>query len=156
MTPAIPSCRSQHNVQWMCEKLPPITGIPRTRGFKFFLLPSRVPRLPNRGPRKLLSGKQTNSNIGIKMEYEIRIYNEEKYVEIVTSGVADKDGSLSMAKTIKETMQQHRMTRALIDHRNIESVSGEIIEIYDRPKLFRIMGVVLNIKIAEDALNQTI
>ena len=90
-----------------------------------------------------------NSSIGIKMEYEIRIYNEEKYVEIVTRGVADKDGSLSMAKTIKETMQQHRMTRALIDHRNIESVSGETMEIYNRPKLFRIMGVVLNIKIAE-------
>ena len=83
------------------------------------------------------------------MEYEIKIYNEEKYIEVVTKGVADKDGSLSMAKTIKETMQQHKITKALIDHRNIESVSGEIIEIYDRPKLFRIIGVVLNIKIAE-------
>ncbi len=83
------------------------------------------------------------------MEYEISIYNEEKYVEIVTKGVADKDGSLSMAKIIKETMQQHRMTRALIDHRNIESVSGETMEIYNRPRLFRIMGIVLNIKIAE-------
>ncbi len=83
------------------------------------------------------------------MEYEIKIYKEEKYVEVVTKGVADNDSSLSMAKTIKETMQQHRITRALIDHRNIESVSGKIIEIYDRPKLFRIIGVVLNIKIAE-------
>ena len=83
------------------------------------------------------------------MEYEIRIYNEEKYIEVVTKGVADNDSSLSMAKTIKEKMQQHRITRALIDHRNIESVSGKIIEIYDRPKLFRIIGVVLNIKIAE-------
>ena len=102
-------------------------------------------------PKSTQSGGQINRNssIGIKMEYEIRIYNEEKYVEIVTRGVADKDGSLSMAKTIKETMQQHRMTKALIDHRNIESVSGEIMEIYNRPKLFRIMGVVLNIKIAE-------
>jgi hypothetical protein len=83
------------------------------------------------------------------MEYEIRIYNEEKYIEVVTKGAADNDSSLSMAKTIKETMQQHRITKALIDHRNIESVSGKIIEIYDRPKLFRIIGVVLNVKIAE-------
>ncbi len=83
------------------------------------------------------------------MEYEIRIYNEEKYIEVVTKGVADKDGSLGMAKTIKETMQQHRMKRALIDHRNIESVSGETIEIYQRPKLLRIMGIIWNIKIAE-------
>ena len=83
------------------------------------------------------------------MEYEIRIHKEEKYVEVVTKGVANKDGSLSMAKTIKETMQQRKITKALIDHRNIESVSGEIIEIYDRPKLFRIIGVIWNIKIAE-------
>ena len=83
------------------------------------------------------------------MEYVIKIHKEEKYVEVVTKGVADNDSSLSMAKTIKETMQQHRITRALIDHRNIESVSGKIIDIYDRPKLFRIIGVILNIKIAE-------
>jgi hypothetical protein len=99
--------------------------------------------------KQTVGQKNRNSSIGIKMEYEIRIYNEEKFIEIVTKGVADKDGSLSMAKIIKETMQHHRMTRALIDHRNIESVSGEIMEIYNRPKLFRIMGIILNIKIAE-------
>jgi hypothetical protein len=93
--------------------------------------------------------KVKNYSRGIKMECETRIYNEEKYIEVVTKGVADRDGSLNMAKTIKEAMQQHRLTRALIDHRNLESVSGEIIEIYERPKLFRIMGVILNIKIAE-------
>jgi len=83
------------------------------------------------------------------MECEIRVHNEEKYIEVVTKGVADKDGSLNMAKTIKETMQQHRLTRALIDHRQVESVSGGVIEIYERPKIFRLMGVILNIKIAE-------
>ncbi len=93
--------------------------------------------------------KDSNSSTAIIMEIEIRIYKEEKYVEVVTKGVADRDGSLSMAKTIKETMQQHRVNKVLIDHRNIESVSGKTIEIYDRPKLFRIIGVVLNIKIAE-------
>jgi hypothetical protein len=83
------------------------------------------------------------------MEWEIRIHNEEKYAEVITKGVADKDGSLNMAKVIRETMQQHGITRVLIDHRNIESVSGEIIEIYNRPTLFRIMGVILGVKIAE-------
>jgi hypothetical protein len=83
------------------------------------------------------------------MEYEIRLHNEEKYIEVITSGIADKDGSLNMAKIIKETMQLHRITKVLIDHRNIERVSGETIEIYDRPKLLRIIGVIWNIKIAE-------
>lgn len=117
-------------------------------GFEVFMLPSRVHACRPEVNAKCWADKQ-KFQYRHKMEYEIRIYNEEKYVEIVTRGVADKDGSLSMAKTIKETMQQHRMTRALIDHRNIESVSGETMEIYNRPKLFRIMGVVLNIKIAE-------
>jgi hypothetical protein len=89
------------------------------------------------------------SSRGIKMECEIKIHNDEKYIEVVTTGVADTDGSLRMAKTIKETMQQHRMTKVLIDHRNIDSVSGKTIEIYDRPKIFRVIGVILNIKIAE-------
>jgi hypothetical protein len=83
------------------------------------------------------------------MEWEISIHHEEKYIEVSTSGVADKEGSLKMAKVIKETMQQLRITRVLIDHRNIERVSGEIIEIYDRPKLLRLVGVILGVKIAE-------
>jgi CxxC motif-containing protein len=83
------------------------------------------------------------------MEYEIRADNDEKYIEVVTRGVADTDASLGMAKTIKEIMQQHRMTKVLIDHRNIEKVSGKTIEIYDRPKILRLMGIIMNIKIAE-------
>ncbi len=83
------------------------------------------------------------------MEYEISVHDVEGYIEVVTKGVADTEGSLGMAKAIKEIMQQHRMKRVLIDHRNIESVSGRIIEIYDRPKIFRVIGVILNIRIAE-------
>ena len=94
-------------------------------------------------------GKDRNPNDGVKMEWETRIHNEEKYLEVITTGAADKEGSLNMAKVVKETMQQHRITKALIDHRGVESVSGEIIEIYDRPKLFKIMGFVLGVRIAE-------
>lgn len=83
------------------------------------------------------------------MEYEIIVHNVEGYIEVVTKGVADTEGSLGMAKAIKEIMQQHRMKRVLIDHRTIESVSGGIVEIYDRPKIFRLIGVILNIRIAE-------
>lgn len=83
------------------------------------------------------------------MEWEITIHNEKKYMEIVTSGVADANGSKEMAKIIAETMRYNKLTKALIDHRNIISVVGQVTEIYERPKLFRIIGMILGIKIAE-------
>jgi hypothetical protein len=83
------------------------------------------------------------------MEWEIKVHRELKYIEFVTKGVADSEGSLEMAKTIAETMRKKRLTKVIIDHRNIESVSGKIIDIYERPKLFRLIGVILGIKIAE-------
>jgi hypothetical protein len=83
------------------------------------------------------------------MKWKFVINNEDKYIEVITSGIADKDGSLDMAKAIAHTMRTHRITRALIDHRNIVSVVGNITDVYNRPKLFKIIGVVLGIKIAE-------
>ena len=83
------------------------------------------------------------------MEWEITIHKDHKYIEIITGGVLDKDGSMEMAKTIAETMRHHRITKALIDHRNVSDVSGKIIDVYERPKLFRLIGVILGIKIAE-------
>ncbi len=83
------------------------------------------------------------------MKWDIKIHNEEKYLEVITSGIADKIGSLHMASVVKETMQKYRMTKVLIDHRNITDVSGEIIDIYDRPKILRLLGLVLGVKIAE-------
>lgn len=83
------------------------------------------------------------------MEWEITIHFEKKYIEILTRGIADNDGSQNMAKTIAETMKKNRLTKVLVDHRNIEKVSGSVIDIYERPKLFRIIGVILGIKIAE-------
>jgi hypothetical protein len=83
------------------------------------------------------------------MEWKITIHQEDKFIEVVTKGVADKDGSLEMAKEIAKVMRANRYTKAIIDHRAIEKVSGEIIDIYDRPKLFRMIGIVLGIKIAE-------
>lgn len=82
------------------------------------------------------------------MEWEITIKTNDRYVEIVTSGVADYESSMQMAKVIAETMRHHRITHALIDHRNIKSTSGSVLEVIERPKLFRIIGMILGIKIA--------
>ena len=83
------------------------------------------------------------------MEWEIIIHQAHNYIEVVTKGVADKDDSLEMAKIITKTMRSNRFAKAMIDHRSIEKATGNIIEIYERPKLFRVLGVALGIKIAE-------
>ena len=83
------------------------------------------------------------------MEWEIIVHRDQKYIEVITGGVADTDSSLNMAKTIAKTMKKNRVTRALIDHRNIEKVSGSTVDIYERPKLLRMIGLTLGIKIAE-------
>ena len=87
------------------------------------------------------------------MEWKIEINDETKYkdryIEIITSGIADNDNSLKMAKAITHTMKTNRITKALIDHRNLVDVTGSTMDIYNRTKLFRIIGVILRIKIAE-------
>ena len=83
------------------------------------------------------------------MEWNIVVHDEAGYVEVVTSGMADRDGSLNMATAITHAMRTNRITNVLIDHRNIEALSGEVVDIYERPKIFRLIGVILRIKIAE-------
>jgi hypothetical protein len=83
------------------------------------------------------------------MDWEIIIHEKNKYIEVITSGHADRDGSLKMATAITENMRNHRINRALIDHRNISEVSGNITDIYHRPKIMRIIGAIFKIKIAE-------
>jgi len=83
------------------------------------------------------------------MEWNITIKEENQYAEIVTSGVADRNGSLDMAKEIAKVLSKNKIKRILIDHRNINSVSGETVEVYERPKQFKEIGVVYGIKVAE-------
>jgi hypothetical protein len=83
------------------------------------------------------------------MEWKIVIHDAPKYVEVITSGIVDADSSLNMVKAIAYTMRTHRITKAMVDHSNVESIVGNIIDIYDRPKLFRFIGIILRIKIAE-------
>jgi hypothetical protein len=83
------------------------------------------------------------------MKWKIVVHDEDKYIEVITGGIADREGSLNMAKAIKHTMRAHRLIKALIDHRNVGSVIGDTTEVYQRAKAFRLIGVVLRIKIAE-------
>jgi hypothetical protein len=83
------------------------------------------------------------------MEWTITIKEEEHYAEIITRGVADRNGSLDMVKAIAIAMSEHKIKKAVIDHRNIDSVAGRTVEVYQRPKQLQEMGVIPGLKIAE-------
>ena len=83
------------------------------------------------------------------MEWEISLNQKDGYLDVVTSGLADKDGSLAMVRAIFGAMQADRITKILIDHRNIKNVIGNTCDIYTRPETFRQIGVPQQIKIAE-------
>jgi len=83
------------------------------------------------------------------MKWEVFVHKDDRYIEVVTYGIADGDGSQNMARDIAKTMRENKVYRALIDHRNIENVTGDTVDIYHRPKFFRVIGVALGIKIAE-------
>jgi hypothetical protein len=102
-------------------------------------------------PHIIASGQDYNSSAsrGINMKWEFVLHENEKYLEVITEEVADKKSSLGMAKEISIKMRQNRVLKVLIDHSHLEGVTGEIIDIYNRPKLFSIIGMMLNIKIAE-------
>jgi hypothetical protein len=81
------------------------------------------------------------------MEWEITVH--EKHIEVVTRGIADGKSSLKMAQEITHAMRSNRTTKALVDHHALEAVTGHIVEIYERPRIFKIIGVLWGIKIAE-------
>jgi hypothetical protein len=83
------------------------------------------------------------------MEWNLVIHDEDRYLEVVTIGMVDGDGTIDMAKAIAKTMKSHRLTKALIDHRNVEGLIGDTSATYSRPKIFRFIGLTLGIKIAE-------
>ena len=83
------------------------------------------------------------------MEWSITVHEEERYAEIVTSGVADKDGSLEMARGMTPILERNKITKALMDHRQLEQAVGGMADVYDRHREFRNIGVVRPVKIAE-------
>lgn len=83
------------------------------------------------------------------MEWKFVLHDKDRYLEVVTSGRVDGDGTINMAQAIAQTMKSQRLTRALIDHRNVESVTGSTLATYNRPKILRLIGLTLGIKLAE-------
>ena len=83
------------------------------------------------------------------MEWTVITHEEKQYIEIITRGDADKTSSLNMAKEISNLSGKLMMKKILIDHSKIDSISGEIIEVYQRPREFKEIGVIQSIKIAE-------
>jgi hypothetical protein len=82
------------------------------------------------------------------MKWTLSVNEENQYVEIITRGDVDKDGSLNMVKDIMTASSQKKIKKILIDHSNIDSVSGEPLEVYNRPKEFEKMGIIPGIKVA--------
>lgn len=85
----------------------------------------------------------------IVISWGVKSESGQKYLEILTSGVLDKKNSSEMARVIAGVMRKNRLKKALIDHRNVSDVTGDISDIYERPKFFRLIGMFLGIKIAE-------
>ena len=83
------------------------------------------------------------------MEWTIIIHEDKRYAEVVTNGIADKDGSLAMVKAVSTALSGANIKRVIIDHRNISKVSGEVVDVYNRPIELAEMGVFQSIKVAE-------
>jgi hypothetical protein len=83
------------------------------------------------------------------MEWTLTIDRDAGFLRVVTRGMADAQASEAMAQAVAGQMRQNRLTRALIDHRGIDGVSGTASGIYRRPTFFRLIGVLLGIRIAE-------
>ena len=50
-----------------------------------------------------------------RMEWKIDKNVKDKYIEVITNGIANKEDSLNMAKSISHSMKAHRIKKALID-----------------------------------------
>jgi len=87
------------------------------------------------------------------MEWTVSFLSNQQIVVIQTHGVADQTSILEMVKIIPKTMAQYKSRRLLIDHSAISSVSGSIVDIYNRPQELREIGVPSSVKIAEVVLH---
>lgn len=83
------------------------------------------------------------------LEWVITVHAEQGYAEVVTSGVADKDGTMRMVRAIAEALQPQAVTKVLIDHRQVECVTGTTLDVYHRPSVFPPLGVASQVSIAE-------
>ncbi|HNY51504.1 MAG TPA: hypothetical protein PLV50_09085 [Smithella sp.] len=82
------------------------------------------------------------------MEWNIVVNEEHQCAEVTTRGIADKDRSLNMAKSIINEVKTRQIRKILIDHRNLEDVIASTLEIYDRALLLKDSGAATAVKIA--------
>jgi hypothetical protein len=94
-------------------------------------------------------GKMAVDGRGHAMEWTFLTHEEDGYLEVVTSGVVDAENTIEMAKAVAQTMRSRLVRKAIIDHRNVAEVLGGTSAAYNRPKIFRFIGLSLGIKIAE-------
>ena len=82
------------------------------------------------------------------MEWDIVVNEAHQCLEVTTSGIADKDSSLNMVKSIVHEAKDHQIKKILVDHRNLGNVIGNTMDIYERPQLLKDTGAELSVKIA--------
>lgn len=82
------------------------------------------------------------------MEWTITLNEKDRYAEVITSGIVDREGSMRMIQSIASAMADKDFKKVLIDHTNIDSVSGEIVDAYYRPKQLSEIRLVPGIKVA--------
>lgn len=83
------------------------------------------------------------------MEWVITVHRMKRYVEIVTSGLADGEGTIAMAKECSELLPKKKIKKIFIDHSRITDIAGHIADVYNRPRELGQIGVIHEIKIAE-------
>lgn len=82
------------------------------------------------------------------MEIKITYLPEDQMVVVKTTGTADAKSSHEMVQSIFLAMKEHRTIRCLLDHTDINFVSGKTLEVFKRPDEIKNTGMPLNVRLA--------
>lgn len=82
------------------------------------------------------------------MEVNISYQPDDQIVVVKTHGDADARSSGEMVKSIMQVMMEHKSHRCLLDHTEINFVSGKTIEVFNRPEEIMNSGMPLSVKLA--------
>ena len=82
------------------------------------------------------------------MEVIITYLPDDRIVVVKTHGDADAKSSHEMVQSIMLAMKEHRSIRCLLDHTEINFVSGKTLEVFNRTDEIKNTGMPLNVKLA--------
>ncbi len=82
------------------------------------------------------------------MEVDISYLSDDQIVVVKTHGYADAKSSSEMVKSIMLAMKEHLSLRCLLDHTEINFVSGKTIEVFNRPEEIKNTGMPSNVRLA--------